>query len=323
MNKIKLSIIIPCFNSFHLMERALKMFSRNKEEFFEIIVIDDCSTDDSYNNLLKYKDNAKYRFCVFRNEKNKGPGFSRNQGIKMAAGDYITFLDSDDYFEQDYFKYVIPKLDCINDCIIYDFKTRYNSGRELRYSSFFKEINQEAIDPKEATAFIRGTTCGKVYRKKIIEETGIRFLEQNRCEDIPFTKCIISYCNKITYIKKALYVYVLHEKSLIHDNGYTKTTNSRRAYQYIDCHLNPVMTEEKKVIFAVEYLDAVAIIEAQIRRKKEWLKIVREVEAECKDYFRNEYLAEYAITKRIELMMIHCKAYYLLKTYHKIKQKVK
>lgn len=97
MNDIKVSVIIPYYNNENEIKRAIESVINQTYKKFEIIAIDDCSSDNSYeivNSLInKYRE---YKIINIRNEKNSGPAETRNYGVKFAKGEYIAFLDADD-----------------------------------------------------------------------------------------------------------------------------------------------------------------------------------------------------------------------------------
>ena len=79
------------------MQRCLESLERQQYKNFEVIVVDDSSTDDSYYQLKMYAQNSELNMTVVSNEKNRGPGYSRNVGIKLAKGRWISFCDADDW----------------------------------------------------------------------------------------------------------------------------------------------------------------------------------------------------------------------------------
>ena len=97
MEKIKVSIIIPVYNNSKYLRDCLNSVLKQTLDNIEIIAIDDCSTDDSFRILREYQSRYKEKIRVFRNNKNMGVGYTRNFGISMAYGEYIGFVDGDDY----------------------------------------------------------------------------------------------------------------------------------------------------------------------------------------------------------------------------------
>lgn len=98
---IKISVIVPVYNVENYLRECLESIINQTLKEIEILCIDDCSTDNSYSILEEYakKDN---RIILIKNLENKGGGYNRNIGIKEARGEYISFIDSDDYVLKDY-----------------------------------------------------------------------------------------------------------------------------------------------------------------------------------------------------------------------------
>ena len=103
MNKLydnSVSVIIPCYNCEKTIERALLSVLSQTIEIKEIICIDDCSSDSTYE-FLKKISNESEKIKIFKNEKNLGPSFTRNFGVKLSLSKNIAFLDADDYWDKD------------------------------------------------------------------------------------------------------------------------------------------------------------------------------------------------------------------------------
>jgi len=129
MDKILVSVIIPVYNVKKYIKQCLDSVVNQTLKNIEIILIDDCSTDGT-SELLKQYAMHDARIKIVRTEKNVNAGASRNIGIRMAKGEYLSFLDSDDFFalnllEKIYMECAKENLDiCIYDCAIYDDKTQ-------------------------------------------------------------------------------------------------------------------------------------------------------------------------------------------------------
>ena len=118
---MKISVIIPVYNQESLVIRAIKSVPARKD--IEVIVVDDCSTDNTLDAVREYQMNACQNIVVLHNPKNKGVGFSINKGLDVATGEYIVLLGSDDYFTEG-FNVVAEQLDC--DLVYFDLEI--NSG---------------------------------------------------------------------------------------------------------------------------------------------------------------------------------------------------
>ena len=135
---MRVSLIIPVYNEARFLKRCLDSVKNQNVAFDEVIIIDDCSTDDSFAICKQYKD-----FTVLRNEKNCGVSYTRNKGIKHATGDYITFLDSDDE--------LTPNACEVMKSVINEFHDDIFQFNHYRY---YKKINKTVIkNPNEEAIF--------------------------------------------------------------------------------------------------------------------------------------------------------------------------
>lgn len=144
MNKIKVTIIIPVYNQQDLVIRALKSIPIRED--IEIIVIDDGSTDNTFNNLINYRENINQNIAVLYNETNKGVAYTVNKGFDNANGEYIVLLGSDDYFYTENFEKAMNELDG-TDFIFFQTKNNYGMVEldEHNKCGSFKFMKKEFI----------------------------------------------------------------------------------------------------------------------------------------------------------------------------------
>lgn len=268
---ILLSVVTPCYNGFRFLNETFDKMEGVVPRWVEFVVVDDCSTDGSFDNLVRYADKSSLNIAVRKNETNCGPGYSRNEGIKIASGNYITFLDSDDFFSRDFFieieKY-IKENDY--DCIVFDYLVVCNNKEKKGCSMFYKCVNTDNPSVELSLAYIRGCTCGKLYKKDILANGDIKFLDLKRNEDMPFTKMAIAHCKKIGYIRKPLYCYVQNSASLMHNKKLLNADNARQAFEYLDEKLSSNFRREMNLIFLLEYFYSTGVTNSYKMKRKEW-----------------------------------------------------
>lgn len=169
MNEIKISVIIPCYNQQDLVIKAIESIPKRND--IEIIVIDDGSTDNTWNNLLDYMNiNSSYmNLIVLYNGENKGVAYTVNKGYDLAKGEYVVLLGSDDYFYTEKFEEIIKELDGTD--LVY-FNLQINNGEVWR------------LTPENKTGL-----CGSVkfMRRAFIGETRCD-ISRRRAEDLYFYK---------------------------------------------------------------------------------------------------------------------------------------
>lgn len=208
-----ISIIIPVYNNPIFITRCLDSIISQTCQNYEAIVIDDGSTDNTYDICKMYS--SKYKQIKIYKKENGGVSSARNLGIKKANGEYIIFVDSDDYLEKTSIEEITKEIKSNKDVYIYNNILLENNKRIMcsacnQYSTL-NHIIYEIIEPyknKDRTCFLR-TIWAKVYKKSIIKD--IRFPEdvyigQDACFSIDVFKKI-NNINKISFINKSWYIY--------------------------------------------------------------------------------------------------------------------
>ena len=185
----KISIIVPVFNSEQEIKDCLDSLVDQTEKDLEIIVIDDKSTDHSLEIIESYAKNYS-NIRVYRNEENKGVSDSRNLGIAQATGEYITFVDSDDYVNPNMYEelYEVAKMynkpELITTGIVFVKGNEYRT-KDLSYLGKSSPKVIHPIDNEEAIYAESPTTCNKLFRKDTVKD--YKFLKNCLWEDIAFS----------------------------------------------------------------------------------------------------------------------------------------
>lgn len=210
MNAV-VSIIIPVYNSEKYLDKCIISVLNQTFTDFQLILIDDGSTDSSVMICDKYAQ-MDSRVNV-KHIRNGGVSNARNIGIDTACGRYISFIDSDDYIEEDYIKYLYSSL--IDNsaqlvlCPIRAIDDKYN--RELKVKSgvtYFDNIDKQLFLDLNEQYLLYGPT-NKLYLREIIEKNNLRFdTTISYGEDLIFNFTYYKYINKISITDKVSYFYV-------------------------------------------------------------------------------------------------------------------
>lgn len=296
------------------MSRMLEIFARWNNKNIEWILVDDGSHDATISKLLEYKNNnPELHIVIAKNNVNSGPGISRNNGIEIASGEYLTFLDSDDFFEENFLKTIEPYLEAKYDCVIFDAFLYYNE-KSSRYWSMFQRNQQEGIiNATDAVINIRPGTWGKIYKKDIITQSNIKFLNQRIAEDVPFTISAILNSNIIYYVKKPLYNYVQQPNSLIHNMENVDLINARNAFLYIKGKIEKNYSCLIEYFFVTMYMKSVALLNMRMLNKKDYITSLKVAEREYPNYYKNIYLKKSPLLTRLIVFMIRYKLYNFMK----------
>lgn len=217
MNKPKVSIIIPVFNAEKYLERCLKSVLDQKFTDFEVIIVNDGSQDSSISILSVYlqRDN---RIKLINNAKNKGVSVARNMGLEHAEGEFVLFVDADDYLDIDYIDsyFSIGSTNFHNSLVIQGCSWYYK-GKARKYickrGVYCKENFSEALSEYEM--FRHGSPYGKLYSTQIIKSYNIQFNSKvTNYEDLLFFLDYIVYVDKLVFIDNTGYHYNVFDGGL-------------------------------------------------------------------------------------------------------------
>lgn len=208
-----ISIILPVYNVESFLDKCLKSILNQTFKDFELIIVNDGSTDASYEICKKYaKDNKKINLI---NQENKGVSEARNTGLRHATKNLITFIDSDDWVEKEMLEtlYNLYKKENADISICeYSFdkkekiKYRFNNKKITSYNA------AKALSILIEDKYINNYLWGKLYNKRVLNK--IEFPKNKYYEDIFVMYKIFNNASKIVKIDSALYHYVQHEKSI-------------------------------------------------------------------------------------------------------------
>ncbi len=199
------SIIIPVYNAEKTLERCLNSINEQTFLNYEVILIDDGSTDQSLNICQKYEmQNQRYRVV---HQMNSGPSAARNVGLDMAMGKWVCFVDSDDFIETSYLQDILNSIQKYDADVVFigHHKVFENGKKEIFLPCELSDTNVKTIlELSEQDMF--GYTWIKAFRRECVKD--IRFNSTlNLFEDEVFTCQVIPNCKKIGVVKKPVYNY--------------------------------------------------------------------------------------------------------------------
>ena len=228
MNDIKVSIIVPIYNVEKYLNRCMDSLLNQTLKDIEIIMVDDGSPDKCPEMCDAYakKDN---RVKVVH-KKNGGLGYARNSGLDVAKGEYVAFVDSDDYVDLNmYEKLYNTAKDNNLDAVFCGFKKEFSPNRFIEckecnsYIEYPSESAKElvldfiAAPPRSKSEYIHAMSVWhSVYKLSVITDNKIKFLSERdyASEDIPFQIDFLKCCNKVGFIPDVFYVYCFNGGSL-------------------------------------------------------------------------------------------------------------
>lgn len=212
MKQPKVSVIVPVYNSEKYLEKCLDSLVNQTLEDIEIIVVDDGSTDSSSFIIEEYhKQCAEKMVCI--TQKNSGQAAARNRALKLCRGEYVGFLDSDDYVKPVMFQrmYEKAKHNQADYAACGYTDITYKNGKVLVLRDYV--ASKAAVKSEELFFDALVSPFIHLYRRSMLVESGAYFPEGLIYEDTAFYLEIIPYINKIEVIEESLAYRVRHQNS--------------------------------------------------------------------------------------------------------------
>ena len=216
--RIKLSIIVPIYNTGHMLRNCADSILAQTLHDFELILIDDGSKDESAAICDEYAKKDKRVKVVHK--QNEGVSIARNTGIAMAKGEYIGFIDSDDWIDEDMYERLCSVADkCASDIVMCDAVTVYGDGREesdtITGLAASKSLDKSDFTPKLLME-MAGAAWRCLYRRELLTEHNIIFpIELKFSEDRIFNILAMGFAERTNYIKKPYYKRFMREGSAV------------------------------------------------------------------------------------------------------------
>lgn len=205
-----ISIIIPIYNAENYIRKCIDSLINQTYKNIEIILINDGSTDTSASICDLYKKQDK-RVFVFH-KKNQGVSSTRNEGLKLAKGDFISFIDSDDWLELDAYQILVDIIKKYKvDAVIFEYSIDYLDGKIILkpHKKYNGILNSEKAVELTVTSINR-SAWSKIYSKNIVQ--GIKFdRDIHFGEDILFACSVLKNAKSVYYLSKPIYHYIQSE----------------------------------------------------------------------------------------------------------------
>ena len=218
---IKISILMPVYNGSQWLHEAINSVLEQTFNDFELICINDSSTDNSEEILKEYS--IKDSRVKYFTKENEGPGAALNYGIKKSSGQYLCFIDQDDKYAPNYLEEMfstIEKTNC-DVCVCNAFFWENDKLSKIPYPDVQMSIgivNISSANKKKAFSGHYSPHWTKIMKKGFLEKNNIYFpSRENKAHDVPFHYKLIGLCDKIGYIKDCIYYHRVHENQISHN----------------------------------------------------------------------------------------------------------
>lgn len=313
---MRITVIIPVYNVEKYLVRCLESVIHQTYKNLEIILVDDGSTDTSGMICDRYAvEDARIKVI---HQKNGGLSAARNTGIEAATGDYIAFVDSDDFIEITMYEemeklaeeHQAELVACRYYCVYKDHETDDSTGRITVYDEPLSMLKQYLKE--EETFLIQHAAWNKLYYKDLLKEE--RFPVGRWYEDVVFSAKVLSRVQKGVYLDKALYHYVCEREDSIMNAGMTERIFTDRIPAYLEkeAYLAGLSDKEPLAIHRYYFYKRILLFYRDIYKrenkalrkyKKDLVNIVRK----RRDTFAEVYKTDIACkTEEIKTKLFAC-----------------
>lgn len=237
---VKVSVIVPVYNVEAYVGKCVDSILSQTYRNYELIILNDGSTDRSYDELLKYESNSHVTIV---NKKNSGQSDTRYQGLLMATGDYVYFVDSDDFIEPRALEKLVEQVDKTNADVVFG---RYrlvdeqgNALREQRKYSIKSLCGTDNI-LRDAVRFLnfKASLCIKLIRRRLLVESyveEVRDIHLN--EDIFLSVLLALHCKNVSFIDDVVYNVLQRGNSLTRSLKPELITENEKIFHYLRIYI--------------------------------------------------------------------------------------
>lgn len=300
------SVIIPCYNAFAYLGKLLDSLENQTFKDFEAIFIDDCSTDETFNTLLKHKSVSNLDIKVLKKEINQGAASCRTEGVNIAKGNYLLFLDSDDWYEINLMELVHEELSKKDsDIVLFDSYRCFSTGKRI-------EVKQPLdgkihCSKKDYLACAFFSLCAMSVKASLFENVQMPQIPNG--EDIAVTSLLMSKAETISYIDKPLYNYLYRRNSISNRKNKEIADSLLTAYKYICENIQSTLYSKEVEFIGIKIiLYGVTLNAFQNNfRRKDVRSIIDKFIVSHPNWHNNIYISNLPFRKRIFLRMLRYK----------------
>lgn len=220
-NKILFSIIVPVYNTGKYIAKCLESIKQAMDKDCEVIIVNDGSTDNSekvIKNFIKELPNEYKEKFIYKFKENKGLADTKNVGISLARGEYISVVDSDDFISDDFYNIARKYINEGIEIIIYDLYVIFEKNNEWNYVGRAYREDKKNFKTSILSGAMQGSSCNKIIKKDLYKS--YEFPTNKEYEDTAVTPFILMDTDKIKYVPYPLYYYLQREKSIVATNTY-------------------------------------------------------------------------------------------------------
>lgn len=300
------TIVIPCYNVAKYIKRCIDSLVGQSFQKFKVILVDDKSTDDTYQYLLQLQATSGLDIMVLQNSCNSGPAVSRNKGILEADTKYITFCDSDDWYEPDFLKTMVGLLeDNAADMAFCGYKVVDEHGNSQSRPVYNRS---GLISREEAFCLDADSFCMLMVKTDIMKNTLLPDLRNG--EDVATVPLLMAKANRYAATVSCLYNYFRRSDSASERPTMKVVESLVCSYRYVQENFPDEYIKEKEFLGIKNLLYSTIITLFSCSNDKRTAKeLLNEFETIYPNWKNNPYITSLRIYKKVILRMVSLKLF--------------
>ncbi len=311
---MKFSVIVPIYNSEKYLKKCLDRLVNQTFKNIEIILVNDGSTDNSEDIIKQY---LKDKRIIYLKKENGGQASARNLGLSKAKGEYISFIDSDDYVDLNMFE-KLNECTSDNDIILSDYY--YTKEDQDNYVKLFDGIAGNIINAD----YWKFDTCpwNKFYKKSFLIENNFSFPEGIMYEDYASIPTLIKYNPKLYYCNDAFVHYVQSEVSTMRSEVYKKKYEDIfKATNYLyDNLIGCGYNQELEYLICFHFLYLGSLNFYRFKKYDQIDKISDFIKEKFPLWYNNKYVKKLSLKEKILMKLFYFKKYKTISFIQRIKR---
>ncbi|MCR5577267.1 MAG: glycosyltransferase [Oscillospiraceae bacterium] len=301
---IRLSIVIPVYNVEHYLPKCLDSLLSEDAEDYEIILVNDGSTDGSLVVAEAYRSRFPERITVITTE-NHGQGHARNIGIERAMGEFLYFIDSDDYLAEGGLRGIRSCLDKDFDICIFDTIAVNTNGRELKTMPGCDRREDLNLSAYPALLLQGPDVWNKIFRRSLFLDSGVRFPCGVWFEDLAAVPKLYAFTDRILYIPQAWHRYLQRTDSVTNTSKAMRNleiipaVDELRSFYRAQGRFDELKDELDYLVFYCEFLTSSVRANLADRRSPAQEILLRDFLEKVPDFRENPYVKKISRKHRL------------------------
>ena len=312
-----ITVIIPCYNASKYIESCLMSLSHQTFKNFEVIVVDDCSNDGTYEMLKEIVSNLDLKFKVLHNEVNLGPSASRKYAAQCSNSEYLCFCDADDAYSDDFLQNIYNGLNNNPSLIITGYTLIMPNGRKtVRFAS------KDVFNVNKGVAFLTGVNslCALCVKKDLF--LSVKHTDIRNGEDMAVIPLLISQADTINVLSNSSYLYYCRQGSASKTSNMKVVESLLSSFHHIESNVSPLYSEFVEFLAIKNVLYGCLLnlfkFSYDVNKAKE---IIGEIEERYPRWYDNQYYSSLPKQRKFFVFFVRHKffpALKLLSELHKI-----